>query len=375
MMTAMQLIADEENSTAGKQVEASEPKGKKGKKQKKADKAAEAAATNVPPNPALGVPLFVFDTPEEAQKRVAVLQANRPNDQISMSEMDDGKFAIFAKPKTATETSDVTTANTPSATTPSGTPDVSTAAGSAALPAVGGGTQPGIENATPDQTGLGTSSGVTGQPVAGAGVQPSALAPLGQPQPDQTSQITPDQIAAAQQQEQQRVQQEQQRAELQTVHDETTKAFDEARAAYDLARQSDDPKAVWTAADQYEKARDAFIKSRKALGITEAEQEEIEPTDPEAEAATSALTKAADNVINIDDARKEKREKGKGEPAIVRRSKRDADKMLESAISGKSGLINVIQKLQTELAAAEAALQPYGGVNIDPEVLKRRGAT
>lgn len=364
MMTAMQLVAEEDKAT-GKTVETAEPKGKKGKKQRKADKAAEAAAANVSAMPELGTPLLVFDTPEEAQKRVAVLQANRPNDQISMSETDDGKFAIFAKPKTATETSNVATANAPSATIPSETPNAPADTGSTALPAVGGTTQPGIENATPDQTGLGGSSAVAGSPDVRAGTQP---APLGQPQPDTAGQLTPEQVAAAQQQEQQR-------AEQKAVHDEAIKKFDEARTAYDLARQSDDPKAVWAAADQYEKARDAYIKARKDLGVTETEQEEAAPTDPAAEAATSNLTKAADNVVSIDDARKEKREKGKGEPAAVRRSKRDADRMLEAAVSGKSGLINVIKKLLTELAAAEAALQPYGGVNLDPELLKRRGET
>ena len=417
MMTAAQMVAQEDKAIGktDKTVAATEPKGKKGKKGKKA--AAEAAAATTPevaaatPEvPTLGKPLIVFDTYEEAQKRVNVLRANRPNDQIYISETDDGKFAIFVKRKTATETSDVTTANTPSTTTPSGTPDTSTVAGSTALPDVGGGTKPGIENATPDQTGLGTSSSVAGRPAAGTGTQPDALIqpgpavwnqggrenpvevlkvdpdtqqaeilqrdPYGQvvrtvdantlvqtPQPDTAAQITPDQVAATQQRE-----------EAKAAHDESTKAFEEAKAAYDLARQSNNPKEVWAAADKYEKAREQYVATQKALGVTETEQEEIESSDPETEAATSTLKKAANNVIDIDDARKEKREKGKGEPASVRRSKKDADKMLEAAISGKSGLINVIQKLQTELAAAEAALKPYGGVNLDPELLKRRGA-
>ena len=350
MMTAMQLVAEEDKAT-GKTVTTTEPKGKKGKKGKKAAAVAEAT----PEVPALGKPLLVFDTPEEAQKRVAVLQANRPNDQISMSETEDGKFAIFAKPKTATEPANAIPTEA-STTTPSGTPDASTVAGSPALSDVGGGPQPGIEDAAPDQTGLGTSSSVAGRTAEGTGVQPSALAQVA---PDQTSQITPDQVAATQQQEQQRTEQK-------AVYDEATSAFNSAQAAYDLALQSNDPKAVWAAADQYEAARQKLIESKKALGDTEAEQTEDQPSDPETATATSTLKTASDNVIDINEARKQKREKGKGEPASVRRSKRDAMAMLESATTGKSGLIPILEKLETRIAAAEAVIRTHIARTNDP---------
>ena len=357
VMTAVQMVAQEDKAIGktDKTVAATEPKGKKGKKQKKADKAAEAAAANLPATPALGDALFVFDTAEEAQQRVALLQKNRPKDQISMSETEDGKFAIFARPKTATEAANAISTEA-STTTPSGTPDTSTVAGSPALSDVGGGTQPGTEDAAPDQTGLGTSSNVAGRANEGTGVQPDAL---GQVAPDQTSQITPDQVAATQQQEQQRTEQK-------AVYDEATSAFNSAQNAYDLALQSNDPKAVWAAADQYEAARQKLIEAKKALGDTEAEQTEDQPSDPETATATSTLTKAANNVIDIDDARKEKREKGKGEPASVRRSKRDAMAMLESATTGKSGLIPILEKLETRIAAAEAVIRTHIARTNDP---------
>jgi hypothetical protein len=119
----------------------------------------------VTPTPTAEAPLFAFDTPEAAQERTRLLKLNRPNENFAVQEMEDGKFGIFQRPVDTRGAADVTESTEPVATG---------AEPSAGVPSVGAADATGGVEASL-ASGLDIASELTGEPVAGAGVQPTAL--------------------------------------------------------------------------------------------------------------------------------------------------------------------------------------------------------
>lgn len=119
----------------------------------------------VTPTPTAEAPLFAFDTPEAAQERTRLLKLNRPNENFAVQEMEDGKFGIFQRPVDTRGAADVTESTEPVATG---------AEPSAGVPSVGAADATGGVEASL-ASGLDIASELTGELVAGAGVQPTAL--------------------------------------------------------------------------------------------------------------------------------------------------------------------------------------------------------
>jgi rRNA processing protein Krr1/Pno1 len=92
---------------------------------------------------------------------------------------------------------------------------------------------------------------------------------------------------------------------------------------------------------------------------TEAAQVPDTPVDADTKAATDELSQATTAVDTATKAREESkatRGKGKAEPAALRRAQRDADDMLETAITGANGMLNTLDKVQQRIAGAEKVL-------------------
>jgi hypothetical protein len=53
-------------------------------------------------------PLFIFNTPEEAQERTRLLKLNHPKSNFAIQDMGDGRFGIFKRPVDTTGAADVT---------------------------------------------------------------------------------------------------------------------------------------------------------------------------------------------------------------------------------------------------------------------------
>lgn len=128
---------------------------------------ASAAATKgaKPPEQVGEEPLFTFDTPEAAQERTRLLKLNRPNENFAVQELEDGNFGIFQRPVDTRGAADVTESTEPVATG---------AEPSVGVPSVGAADATGGVEASL-ASGLDIASELTGEPVAGAGVQPTAL--------------------------------------------------------------------------------------------------------------------------------------------------------------------------------------------------------
>lgn len=126
---------------------------------------AAGAGPTVTPTPTAEEPLFTFDTPEAAQERTRLLKLNRPNENFAVQELEDGNFGIFQRPVDTRGAADVTESTEPVATG---------AEPSAGVPSVGAADATGgVETSL--ASGLDIASELTGEPVAGAGVQPTAL--------------------------------------------------------------------------------------------------------------------------------------------------------------------------------------------------------
>ena len=126
---------------------------------------AAGAGPTVTPTPTAEEALFTFDTPEAAQERTRLLKLNRPNENFAVQEMEDGKFGIFQIPVETRGAADVTQPTEPVAT------GVEPSAGvpSVGPPDVTGGVEASLAS------GLDIASELTGEPVAGAGAQPTTL--------------------------------------------------------------------------------------------------------------------------------------------------------------------------------------------------------
>lgn len=130
-----------------------------------------------------------------------------------------------------------------------------------------------------------------------------------------------------------------------------------------------------TEAKQAEEKRPEEAAAATAEPIAE---EVLSESELETKAAIDAVNTATEELNTATDEREaaaKERGAGQAEPAKFRRMSRDASKKLATAISGKSGLINVIKKLQIELAQARAALEPYGGETFNEDLLRQRGLT
>jgi hypothetical protein len=126
---------------------------------------AAGAGPTVTPTPTAEEPLFSFDTPEAAQERTRLLKLNRPNENFAVREMEDGKFGIFQIPVDTRGAADVTQPTEPVATGV----EPSAAVPSVGPPDVTGGIETSLAS------GLDIAAELTGEPVAGAGTQPTTL--------------------------------------------------------------------------------------------------------------------------------------------------------------------------------------------------------
>ena len=131
------------------------------------------------------------------------------------------------------------------------------------------------------------------------------------------------------------------------------------RAQYDaLVDEREKALAAWNEADG---------KLRRAKAETTVSAE-TKTAIAEVDAAAEELNAATDQR----EAAAAERQAGQGEPAEFRRQTVKASEKLEAAIAGKSGLINVIRKLQIQLEQARAAIEPYGGETFDEDLLRSR---
>ena len=119
----------------------------------------------------------------------------------------------------------------------------------------------------------------------------------------------------------------------------------------------------------------AATAAPESTEVISAVETEAKAAIDEVNAATEELTAAMEER----DTAAATREKGQGEPAVLRRMTKDASKKLEAAITGTgkrpSGLIHIIKKLDVAIDQARAALDPYGGEEFDPDLLRERGLT
>lgn len=276
-----------------------------------------------PPEITGGAPLFIFDTAEQAQERTRLLKLNRPKENFAFQEMPNGKFGIYKIPVETTGVTDV-------AEPIDETGGVSTellGERDAGVPAGG--------VATPVTTGLDVAGAVTEQPDVGEAVQPATL-----------------DVAAA---------------PAAVPIAETT--LPEATTITEDPSATETPEAVET--EEERQAEPAATAAPESTEVISAVETEANAAIEEVNAATEELTAAMEER----DTAAATREKGQGEPAALRRMTQKASEKLEAAISGKSGLINVIQKLDVELDRARTALEPYGGENFSEDMLRRRGET
>ena len=119
----------------------------------------------------------------------------------------------------------------------------------------------------------------------------------------------------------------------------------------------------------------AATAAPESTEVISAVETEAKAAIDEVNAATEELTAAMEER----DTAAATREKGQGEPAVLRRMTKDASKKLEAAITGTgkrpSGLIHIIKKLDVAIDQARTALDPYGGEEFDPDLLRERGLT
>ena len=278
-----------------------------------------------PPEQSGEAPLFVFDTPEQAQERTRLLKLNRPKENFEVQGTPDGKFAIYKIPVVPAGEADATGTVPPasgvSATVPS-------QVGGAAVPAGGA--------VTPIDAGLDTTGAVAEQPVVGEAVQPSALevTPVAQP----------------------------------TLEAPPTAAIEPAPV------EETAPKAEEVVAEPApEPTLESTPEGKKVLSAKK-EHVEVYEAKKAIEAAAEAA-KQLEETKKLRAAENRKRKKGEAEPPKLRQlNKKDNDK-LEAAITGKSGLVHVINKLGVEIDKARAALEPYGGEEVNPDLLRQRGLT
>lgn len=302
-----------------------------------------------PPEQTGEAPLFIFNTPEEAQERAQLLQRERPEENLTVQDMGDGKFGIFKIPVDTTGAADVTA------------PISETGGAGVAMPSPTGmgGVAPGAGE--PISQRLDATGVVAGAPDVGTGAQRAAL----EGGPSETAittptitvpSVTPDTTVGAAQPAISPTAAEALEAPPIVTPDQTI--TEEPRVA-------ETPEAIEAEAQRPEEA------AAPAAAEAEPIAEEVVTAIDEVNAATKEL----DAVTDQREAAAAERKAGQAEPAEFRRQTVKASEKLEAAIAGKSGLINVIRKLQLQLEQARAAIEPYGGETFDEDFLRRRGET
>jgi hypothetical protein len=272
-------------------------------------------------------PLFVFDTPEQAQERVQQLKLNRPKENFEVQGSPDGKFAIYKVPVETTGEANVTE---PIAEAGGISPAMSDQRG-VAVPAGG--------PVAPVAAGLDTTGTPTGQPAPGEAIQPNALvAPEITPAVAQPE-LTPPAPAA-------------------TIEEEPS--------------VTETPETVET--EEEGQTEPAATAAPESTEVIKAETE----TETEAKDSIDKATEAIEELLAASEKRTaeaEKREEGQGEPASMRRMTKKASEALEAAITGKSGIISTIGKLDVAIDRARSTLEAYGGEEFDEDLLRERGLT
>ena len=371
IMTAAQLVREQMTAEAAEQEKAqakeAKLKEKEGQKavldQNKAANKGEA-------------PFAEFDTPEAAQERVNLLKLNRPKDNFTVQETDDGKFAVYLRPKKAEA--------------PSATPTVTDTTGAGAtVPSAGGvaGVPTGGDTA-PVAAGLDTAGAATQQPDVGAAVQPPALdiGPAILTENGRSEPVTILSFSGVGGQVYADISIKDSMGEvlrtvpltsLQQVTPETktepapTPATSEAEI--NERRQGEYQDAMNEAYDALDK-REGNVAPTEEPSVAEtpeakqAEEKGTEapaevsdtPVDPDTKAATDELKEATTAVDTATQAREENkatRKKGKAEPANLRKAQSDADAKLETAITGANGLLNILDGLKLRIAGAEQIIR------------------
>lgn len=339
-----------------------------------------------PPEITGGAPLFIFDTAEQAQERTRLLKLNRPKENFAFQEMPNGKFGIYKIP---VETTGVTNVAEPIDET-GGVSTELLGERDAGVPAGG--------VATPVPTGLDATGAVTDQSDVGEAVQPAPLDVAA----DAIAQVIDNGIAANKTRQQildevktlspdylnlinlnavndtltQLGVKEDQQAEVEAAPAavpiaETTTP--EATTITEEPSVTETTEAVET--EEERQAEPAASAAPESTEVISAVETEAKAAIDEVNAATEELTAAMEER----DTAAATREKGQGEPAVLRRMTKDASKKLEAAITGTgkrpSGLIHIIKKLDVAIDQARAALDPYGGEEFDPDLLRERGLT
>jgi hypothetical protein len=339
-----------------------------------------------PPEITGGAPLFIFDTAEQAQERTRLLKLNRPKENFAFQEMPNGKFGIYKIP---VETTGVTNVAEPIDET-GGVGTELLGERDAGVPAGG--------VATPVPTGLDVAGAVTQQPDVGEAVQPAPLDVAA----DAIAQVIDNGIAANKTRQQildevktlspdylnlinlnavndtltQLGVKEDQQTELEAAPAavpiaETTTP--EATTITEEPSVTETPEAVET--EEERQAEPAASAAPESTEVITAEETETKAAIDEVNAATEELTAATEQRAT----EAKNRGKGQGEPAGLRRLTKNASDRLEAAITGTgkrpSGLIHIINKLDVAIDRARTALEPYGGEEFDPDLLRERGLT
>jgi len=349
-----------------------------------------------PPEQTGQAPLFIFNTPESAQERVNLLRLNRPKDNFAIYPTPDGKFAIHQIPVESRGAADVTAPISEAGGAGAGVPSpagVGGVAAGAGVP-VGGGL---------DATGV-----AAGTPDARTGAQLAALR-------ERAADIYDDLIAAGYTPEQSKsvaMQIAMAEMEYDTLAEQgapseiaattpaatvpsavPSEALGEAAPAISpaVAEALETPPAV--APTEVIEEKPSVAETPEAVEAEAQGQEQAAPAaataEPVAEEVLSEVeTEAKTAIDEVNTATEEldaaldqretaaaERGKGKAEPAEFRRVTQKAAEKVQAAIAGKSGLINVIKKLQIQLDQARAAIEPYGGEQFSEDLLRRRGET
>ena len=423
-----------------------------------------------PPEQTGEAPLFIFNTPEEAQERTRLLKLNHPKSNFAVQDTGDGKFGVFKVPVDTTGAADVTA------------PISETGGAGAAMPSPAGVGGAALGAGEPVGGGLDAAGVAAGAPDVGAGAQRAALEQRAkdiyddlilagytpaqsrqvamqiaiaeleydslaeQGGPSETTattpaaavpSVTPDTAVGAAQpaisptaaealetppsltpdetiteepsvaETPEAVETEAQRQEqaaaasAEPIAEEVIKAEPkaapdiaalktEADARFDEVKRIDEeklalldkagriPSATSPKRAQYEALVDEREKALAAWNeadgkLRRAKAETTVSTETKtAIAEVDAATKELDAATDQREAAAAERKAGQAEPAKFRRQTVKASEKLETAIAGKSGLINAIRKLQIQLEQARAAIEPYGGETFDEDLLRSR---
>jgi hypothetical protein len=299
-----------------------------------------------PPEQTGEAPLFIFNTPEEAQERTRLLKLNHPKSNFAFQDMGDGKFGIFKIPVDTTGAADVTA------------PISETGGAGAAMPSPAGMGGAALGAGEPVTRGLDAAGVAAGALDVGAGAQRAALEG-GQ---DETT-IAPPTITVP------------------SITPDTTVGAAEPAISPTATEALETPPIVTP--DQTITEEPSVVETPEAIEAEAQRQEQAAAAEPIAEEVITAIdevntaTEEVSAAIAAREEDKATREKGKGEPAALRRAQRDADEKLETAIvgtTGTGGMIGILKDLQLRIANAEQVLRMNLARTADPTKAENVGA-